>query len=97
VLQNENCRSHGWQAGCAATGRAPVIAMPFTFNLFTILGPVHEVAPDLSEDEIRKAYDALIARDGLLPNPSLPLDKVETVIRDVIVRLAREQQSPGLS
>jgi hypothetical protein len=71
-----------------------VVAMTvttFRFNLFTILGPVHEVAPDLSEDEIREAYDALLARNGLLPNPDPPLDKVESVIRDVIVRLANEQ------
>ena len=74
-----------------------MIAMSFTFNLFTILGPVHEVAPDLSEDEIREAYETLMARDGLLPNPDPPLDKTESLIRDVIVRLAREQQSPGLS
>jgi hypothetical protein len=65
----------------------------FTFNLFTVLGPVHAADPSLSEAEIKEAYETLIARDGLLPNPVPPLTKVETLIRDVIIRLAREQHA----
>jgi hypothetical protein len=63
----------------------------FKFNLFTILGPVHAADPTLTEAEITKAYDALIARNGLLPNPDPPLTKTEMLIRDVIIRLANEQ------
>ena len=66
-------------------------AVKFTFNLFTIEGAVHAADPSLTEAQIKEAYDALIARDGLLPNPSPPLNEVETLILDVVTRLAREQ------
>ena len=68
----------------------------YTFNLFTTLGPVHAADPDLSEMEIKEAYEALVARGSIPPNPSPPLSKLETLILDVIARLAREQHAcPG--
>jgi hypothetical protein len=69
----------------------------FRFNWFTISSSVHDAIPDRGETELKAAYESLIARDGLLPNPDPPLNKTEALIRDTIVRLAREQQSPGLS
>jgi hypothetical protein len=46
----------------------------FRFNLFTIEGAVHDADPSLTEAEIKEAYEALMARDGLLPNPDPPLN-----------------------
>jgi hypothetical protein len=65
----------------------------YTFNLFTILRPVHTAAPGLSEMEIKEAYEALVARGNISPNPSPPLTRLETLICDVIARLAREQHA----
>jgi hypothetical protein len=65
----------------------------YTFNLFTILGPVHAAAPGLSEMEIKEAYEALVARGNIPPNPSPPLTRLESLILDVIARLAREQHT----
>jgi hypothetical protein len=78
-----------------ATGRAPVIAMPtFNFNWFTVSGAVHAAVPDLGETELWAAYDALLARGNVFaPDLSPPLTPLEVTIRDVIVRLAQEQQS----
>ena len=67
-------------------------AVKFTFNLFTIEGAVHAADPSLTEAQIKEAYDALIARDGLLPNPSPPLNRVEVLIRDVIIKLVQEHE-----
>jgi hypothetical protein len=87
------CRGGLQQVGYAAADGAGVAMMTstFTFNFFSIAPVVQAADPSLSETEIREAYDALIERDGLLPNPSPPLDKVETLIRDVIIKLADEQ------
>jgi hypothetical protein len=50
-----------------------VIAMPaFNFNWFTVSGAVHAAAPDLGETELRAAYESLIARGNLSPNPARP-------------------------
>jgi hypothetical protein len=65
----------------------------FTFNLFTVLGPVHAVDPSLSEAQITAAYETLIARGDIPPDPTPPLSKLETLILDVIARLAREQHA----
>jgi len=62
----------------------------FTFNWFTISGLVHDAAPDLGETELREAYESLIARGRLSPDPSPSLTKLETLIWDVIIRLAKE-------
>jgi hypothetical protein len=83
----------------AATGRAPVIVMPetvkFTFNLFTIEGAVHALDPSLTEAEIAAAYENLVGRGNIFaPDLSPPLTPLEVAIRDVIVRLAQEHQSP---
>jgi hypothetical protein len=62
----------------------------FTFNLFTVSGAVHAADPSLSESEIAAAYDTLIARGIISPNPSPPLTRVESLICDVILRQAKE-------
>ena len=53
----------------------------YRFNLFTISAGVHDTDPSLTEAEIAAAYDTLMAR-GNLSNPSPPLTRVETLIRD---------------
>jgi hypothetical protein len=69
----------------------------FRFNWFMISGLVHAAVPDLSEKELEKAYESLIARGNISPDPSPPLTPLETTIRDIIFRLAREQQLPRVS
>jgi hypothetical protein len=92
LLQSAHCRRCGWQAEHVAIGRTVIAMSSFVFNLFTIETAVHDADPSLTEVEIAAAYNSLIARDGLLPDPVPPLTKTESLIRDVIVRLANEQR-----
>jgi hypothetical protein len=67
--------------------------LTYRFNLFSISGAVHAADPSLTEAEIAAAYDTLIARGNIPPDPTPPLSKLETLILDVIARLARGQQA----